>query len=89
MQSESPAKGRKKIKHIISEEDLEKGTKEAAKVEEERLKRIANRQKMVGKFCLILKSLGLYYMFFISLIFTEIFTSMMNYTTMFRKDLVF
>ncbi|XP_034242140.1 transcriptional regulator ATRX homolog isoform X2 [Thrips palmi] len=44
--AESPTKGRKKIRHVISEEDLEKGTKEAAKEEEERLKRIASRQKM-------------------------------------------
>lgn len=40
-------KGRKKIRHVIDEEDLEKGTKQAGKEEEERLKRIANRQKMV------------------------------------------
>lgn len=44
--AESPSKGRKKIRHVISEEDLEKGTKLAAKEEEERLKRIADRQKM-------------------------------------------
>ncbi|KAE8739325.1 hypothetical protein FOCC_FOCC015174 [Frankliniella occidentalis] len=43
---ESPMKGRKKIKHMLKDEELEEGTKEAAKEEEERLKRIAPRQKM-------------------------------------------
>lgn len=46
-QAESPTKGRKKIKQIIQDEDLAEGTKEAAKAESERLKRIAARQKMV------------------------------------------
>ncbi|KAE8745380.1 hypothetical protein FOCC_FOCC007928, partial [Frankliniella occidentalis] len=44
--SESPTKGRKKIRHMMKEDELEEGTKEAAKEEEERLKRIAARQKM-------------------------------------------
>ena len=47
VQSESPVKGRKKIRHVIHEDELEEGTKNAAKEEEDRRKRIAARQKMV------------------------------------------
>ncbi|KAJ1526822.1 hypothetical protein ONE63_008390 [Megalurothrips usitatus] len=43
--TDSPMKGRKKLRHMMREDDLEQGTKEAAKEEEERLKRIAARQK--------------------------------------------
>jgi len=46
--NESPNKGRKKIKKLIKDDDLLEETKEAAKVEEERRKRIAERQKMVN-----------------------------------------
>ncbi|KAK3930445.1 Transcriptional regulator ATRX-like protein [Frankliniella fusca] len=45
-ENDSPTKGRKKIRHMIKEEELEQGTKEAAKEEEERRERIAARQKL-------------------------------------------
>lgn len=48
--SESPAKGRKNIKKIIKKENLKLETRQAIKMENERKKRIAEREELYRKF---------------------------------------
>lgn len=44
----SSQKGRKNIRKIMSKGDISKSTKQAEREEEERRKRVADRQKTVG-----------------------------------------
>lgn len=44
-------KGRKNIRKVIKSRDLDDETKEAARTEQERKKRIEERQKMVSSLC--------------------------------------
>lgn len=46
---ESPGKGRKNIRKVLKDKHIADDTKKAAQDEEERLKRIAERQKLVSK----------------------------------------
>jgi transcriptional regulator ATRX len=46
---DSPGKGRKNIRKVLKDKHVADDTKKAAQDEEERLKRIAERQRLVSK----------------------------------------
>lgn len=89
VQGDTPNKGRKKIRHVIGEEELEEGTKEAAKEEEERLKRIASRQKMVGEISFISVIICFHAHLITLYLYFESLSSMMRCMKLCRKDLMF
>ena len=55
---DSPGKGRKNIRKVLKDKHVADDTKRAAIDEEERLKRIAERQKLVSKYIIFFLTPG-------------------------------